>query len=282
MIWSLAALESLPVPVVVAALGLIGVGFSVGVISAAFGIGGGFVITPLCHALLGMPAPLAVATSMGQIPLLSFSGVWRYWQSGHIAWRLAAYLLIGALPAAQLVAGLLSASSDAAWPVIVAGQTLPDLVLLTAFTLCIGGLGCYNLVAGRSQHKVWGAKRRLGPVALIASGAVFGGVSALLGIGGGFFAVPLFTYFCGLSPIQAVATSLFAVLVTSALTTVHYLWLGQIYFAISLIIALGSMVGARVGASMAMRSSPGGLLKALGLAQLLISATYLGAKLSGL
>lgn len=281
MIWSLAALDSLPVPLGLAALGLIGVGFVVGVLSAAFGIGGGFVITPLCHAVLGMPAPLAVATSMGQIPWLSLSGVWRYGQSGHIAWRLAAYLLIGALPAAQLVAHALSARSGSAWPVILAGQTLPDLVLLVAFTLFIGGLGCYNLAASRAEQPRWEGKRRLGPASLIASGVIFGGLSALLGIGGGFFAVPLFTYFCGLSPLQAVATSLFAVLITSALTTLHYLWLGQIYFAISLIIAMGSILGARVGASMAMRSSPGGLLKALGLAQIVISAAYVASKLSG-
>lgn len=265
----------------VAALGLIAVGFAVGVLSAAFGIGGGFVITPLCHAVLGMPAPLAVATSMGQIPLLSLSGVWRYWQSRNIIWPLASYLLLGAIPAAQVVAYLLTQRPSAAWPEVFAGQSVPDLILLTAFTLCIGGLGLYNLMAARSTQQRWGGPKRIGPLALVLSGLVFGGLSAMLGIGGGFFAVPLFTYFCGLSPVQAVATSLFAVFVTSALTTVHYLWLGQIYFGLSLIIAIGSIVGARVGASLAIRSSPGGLLKALGLAQVVISMAYLGMKLMG-
>ena len=280
MIFSLEPRAGLPLPVAASAVLIALLGFVVGMVSAAFGIGGGFVITPFCHAVLGLPAPLAVATSMGQIPLLSVAGVRRYQRDQVIDYGLAGALLIGALPAAQLVAWWLAARPASAWPELIAGQTLPDLLLLGVFTLAIGGLGLYNMRrAGEETDAAPRERRRpLGKVALL--GIVFGALSALLGIGGGFFAVPIFIYLCGLRPVEAVATSLFAVLITSAVTTLHYLWLGQIYFAISLIIASGSMLGARVGAGLALRSQPATLLRSLGAAQVLICLGYLALKLS--
>lgn len=279
--FTLDPLAALPVPLGVAVALVVGLGFVVGMVSAAFGVGGGFVITPFCHAVLGMPAPLAVATSMGQIPLLSASGTWRYLRAGSVDFRRALLLLVGALPSAQVVAWWLGRQSPDHWPVVYANQTLPDLLLLAFFTLCIGGLGVYNLWAGLRRDRNVAPRSRdpLGPTGLILWGLVFGSMSALLGIGGGFFAVPVFTYLCGMTPVQAVATSLFAVLVTSAITTAHYLWLGQIHFAISLVIAAGSIVGARIGAGMALASRPGQLLITLGGAQILICAGYIALRL---
>ncbi|MEN8720492.1 MAG: sulfite exporter TauE/SafE family protein [Oceanococcaceae bacterium] len=279
--FTLDPLAALPVPLGIAVALVVGLGFFVGMVSAAFGVGGGFVITPFCHAVLGMPAPLAVATSMGQIPLLSASGTWRYLRAGSVDFRRALLLLVGALPSAQVVAWWLGRQSPDQWPVLYANQTLPDLLLLAFFTLCIGGLGVYNLWAGlrRDRQATLRTRAPLGHTGLILWGTVFGSMSALLGIGGGFFAVPVFTYLCGMTPVQAVATSLFAVLVTSAITTAHYLWLGQIHFAISLVIAVGSIVGARIGAGMALASRPGQLLITLGGAQILICAGYIALRL---
>ncbi len=259
-------------------------GLFIGVASAAFGVGGGFLITPFCHSILHLPAALAVATSMGQIPFMGLSGVARYARARIIDLRLAALLLVTGIPSAQIVAHWLAGRPARSWPTLWLGQSLPDLIILGTFTLCIGGLGLYNLRRSFSADPVPRAGSRSNPTTgpalpTLLVGTVFGGLSALLGIGGGFFAVPYFVYVCGLTPVAAVATSLFAVLVTSVVTTAHYLWLGQLYFGISLLIACGSIVGAQLGARLALAARPHILLRFIGGMQITACAVYLSGRL---
>lgn len=276
-ILTLAPLAELGLPLPVAIGLVVTLGLGIGILSAAFGIGGGFLITPFCHSVLAMPASLAVATSMGQIPLMSASGTWRYYRAQVIRLRPALWLLVGAVPAAQLVAGLLAANAQR-------GNTAAaDWIVTISFTVLIGGMGVYNLHRA-ARHDTGGKDtrgRRPPPAPLIVGfGLIFGAISALLGIGGGFFAVPFFVYLCGLSPAQAVATSLFCVMLTGLATTARWLWLQHIHFGVSLLIATGSIVGAQIGSRLALSAAPAALLRALGTMQVLVCAGYLVTRLT--
>lgn len=298
--------------IVVGVLVCVALGLIVGCVSAMFGIGGGFVITPFFHSVLGLSAPLAVASSMGQIACMSLSGFVEYARQRKIRYRAAALLLLGAIPSAQLIAILLSALVPSA-TTASAGQTsnptadlaAVDLLLVVAFGLFLGVVGLYNIKRARSypvdnarqrdaqsaNDRTPAAEQNAGavresearpgdrPLLTIAVGVLFGAVAALLGIGGGFFAVPYFVYGLKFEPAEGVATSFFCILLTSVFTTAQYLWLGNIYFGLSLCVALGSVFGAQLGSRFAVNIAPQRLLMSLGLLQLFVMGAYLALKL---
>ncbi|MCR9140880.1 MAG: sulfite exporter TauE/SafE family protein [bacterium] len=316
------------------------IGLAVGFVSALFGIGGGFVVTPFFHSVLQLSAPLAVASSMGQIAFMSLSGMIEYARQRKILYREGLLLLLGAIPASQAMAmafGNLRGSSAADAP-FIAGLSIADFFLLLCFGLFLGLLGVYNVYrsfgysdqteanatatatatedANKSETRsnpnadpaaapktnpnanpnanpkakaaakadaMIAAERALRirrrPAATLLVGCGFGALSALLGVGGGFFAVPFFVFALKFKPAEAVATSFFCILITSVLTTLHYVIAGNIYLGLSICIALGSVIGAQFGSRFAIRIAPGRLLFSLGCGQLLVTAGYVALKL---
>jgi uncharacterized membrane protein YfcA len=292
-------------------------GLAVGFIAAMFGIGGGFVVTPFFHSVLQLPATLAVASSMGQIAFMSLSGIVEYARKKKIVYREGLLLLAGAIPASQTVALTFGNLRDSTVGTqkLFANMTVADFILLLGFGFFLGLVGIYNLYRsfgypdgdskrGESPGEIGNAspgdvrtrpapvredatppiiaeralRIRRRPVATILVGCVFGALSALLGIGGGFFAVPFFVFALKFEPAEAVATSFFCILVTAVLTTLHYALAGNIYLGLSLCIALGSVVGAQGGSRFAIRIAPARLLISLGCAQLAIVAAYVALK----
>ena len=263
-------------------------GLAVGFVSAFLGIGGGFVFTPYLHSVLQLSAPAAVATSMGQIPFMSLSGSIQYFRKKKIRFDLAFWLLLGSLPAAQIVALFigrvdeLEIGRDVVWQ----GMTVADLFLLVQYGFIIGLMGIYNLYrsfreqddSGGERESVLAAGWKRNTITLIA-GIFFGGLSALLGIGGGFLAVPFLVYLCGLEPVEGVATSLFAIFVTASLTTLNYVIHDQLYLGISLTIALGSVAGAFLGSRFAVRVKQSYILRTFGALQIMVVFGYLLLKL---
>jgi uncharacterized membrane protein YfcA len=82
-----------------------------------------------------------------------------------------------------------------------------------------------------------------------------------------------------MKPINAVATSMFCILITSSITSLHYLWLGEIYFGLSLVLALSSIIGAILGTKIAVKISPKLLLKSFAFLQLGVVVIYIYIKL---
>lgn len=272
---------SVPVGVAVAVI----LGFLIGYVGSMFGIGGGFLVTPFFHTALKVPANLAVASSMGQIPFLSAAGVVRFARAGHIRYRYALWLLAGSLPSAWAMSawiGHIGASSWGRQPVWQ-GHSLADLVLMSCYGGLIGVLGLYNLfraVGFRGVHKPRRQlPERLHAPAALAMGILFGTFAALLGIGGGFFSFPFFVYLCGMAPVEAVATSMFAILITSSLATLNYVWAGEIHFGISLLIGIGGLLGGSIGAARAVRTDADTLVFWLGMLQIGAVGLYLLTRL---
>ncbi len=268
---------------------LLVLGALIGMISAFFGIGGGFAITPFLHSVINLPATFAVATAMGQIPFLSFSGVLIYAKAGEIRYRQGLWLIAGALPGAQIMAYLLGLVSDSEWASrgrLDESNSFADLLLLIIFSCMIGLMGSYNLKRSfqfnRKKQTLFFQSRLSQDIATVALGFLLGLAAALLGMGGGFFAVPFFVYLCGFRPVEAVATSLFAALIISSTTTLHYILANQIYFALSLAIGCGALLGARLGARSAIRAKPQILLRLLGALQFSVALFYLLSRLFSL
>ena len=261
-------------------------GFFVGIISGMLGIGGGFIITPFFHAGLGLSASHAVASSMGQMPLMATFACWEYFKKNLISFKTALFFLITAIPSAQYVAHWVAKiqNSEFGSKPVWNGLSSADVIILISFTFIIGTIGLYNiyrsygLKADDSNLKPMFKGNGLNIVSLI-SGIIFGIVSVILGIGGGFLAVPFFIYVHGLKPINAVATSMFCIFITSSITSLHYLWLGEIYFGLSLVLALSSIIGAILGTKIAIKLSPDILLKSFAILQLGVVVIYTYIKL---
>lgn len=261
-------------------------GFFIGIISAMFGIGGGFIVTPFFHAGLGLSASHAVASSMGQMPLMAAFACWEYFKKKLIDFKAALFFLATAVPSAQYLAYWVAKIQNSEWSTKPVWNDLStaDIFILISFTIIIGTLGIYNLYRSYGFRS---DKSNLKPlfkgndlnIASLISGIIFGVVSVILGIGGGFLAVPFFIYIHGLKPINAVATSMFCILVTSTITSLHYLWLGEIYIGMSLILALSSILGAIIGVKIAVKLAPDLLLKLFALLQLCVVVIYIYIKL---
>lgn len=247
------------------ALIVIGVGLAVGVLSGIFGVGGGFLITPIL-AVLAIPIEVAVATGAAQTVATSASGSLAQWRRRNIDLKMGALLLAGGVVGAglgvQIVAYLLSI-----------GQI--DLVISLCYVTLLGVLGLLMLIEGtrailraRGQtvpvaerrrhtwiHKLpWKTRfprsklymSRLPPLAL---GAFVGVLGAIMGVGGGFVAVPAMVYLLGMPTRVVIGTSLFQVFVTSALTTVLQSWQNKaVDVVLAMLLILGGVVGAQIGA----------------------------------
>ncbi len=283
---------------------LVVLGVLVGTVSALFGIGGGFLVTPFFHSVLHLPATMAVTTSMGQISFMSASGSVHYLREGKIRFKHALVLLAGSIPAAQLVASFLGGVRESAYAsdAAIFGLSIADFVLLVNLGLFLGLLGVYNLHRGLKagkqarqdadalrERQAAGIVEDAGTPALSITsdrliltfvvGLIFGALSALLGIGGGFFAVPFFVYVTEFEPVEGVATSLFAIFVTSTITNLRYAYDDHIYLALSALVGAGAVVGAQLGSRFAIRIAPHLLLTSLGITQLIVAAGYVALRL---
>jgi uncharacterized membrane protein YfcA len=260
------------------------IGFVTGIVSSVFGVGGGFIITPFFHSFLNVTGTLAVASSVGQIPLVSLSGIFKYAKSNKIKFKPLIFLLLGAIPSSQLLASYLGNIKNTVWGKtnIYGNLTAADLVIMGTFVFIIGGLGLYNIKKSKeniAQGEYVAVKQLSKPnLTTFILGLAFGFFSVLLGIGGGFFCVPYFVYYCGLTSVEAVATTLVALFITSTFTTIHYIYIQEIYFSISLIIAIGGIIGAQVGAHYALKSKSGKILLYLGYVQIFAAFFYIFTK----
>ncbi|MCZ4271588.1 sulfite exporter TauE/SafE family protein [Maritalea porphyrae] len=246
---------------------LIGLGGAVGFLSGLFGVGGGFLLTPML-IFSGIPAPVAVASVTGQVVAASTSGALSYWRRGGIDVKLASFLIISGIFGAfggVWTFGVLRA----------AGQL--DLVISLGYLIFLGSIGSlmlFEAVGSMIKHKagktiphklpgqhswVHGLPFRVRfkrsnlyvsilPVVLI--GGSIGFLGSLLGIGGGFILVPALIYILRVPGSVVIGTSLLQVLAIMAATTILHAVNSQtvdILLAFSLMV--GSVIGAQFGAS---------------------------------
>jgi hypothetical protein len=269
------------------ALFIILLGFGVGLLSGMFGIGGGFLTTPLL-IFYGIPPTVAVASATTQITGASVSGAMVHMRRGGVDLKMAGVMIVGGLFGSFVGAAvfrMLQASGQIdvvisfLYVVILAG--IGGLMLKESLT-ALGVLGSKPVEAVPPHHNRWVASLPLrwrfyssglylSPVAPLALGFLSGVLTVFLGIGGGFILVPAMIYLLGMPARIVVGTSLVMVLAVSAATTmVHSLTTRAVDIVLAGLLLVGGVVGAQYGAVLTTRLKPDYLRLALSVVILLV------------
>lgn len=246
---------------------LVGIGGAVGFLSGLFGVGGGFLLTPLL-IFSGVSAPVAVASVTGQVVAASTSGALSYYRRGQIDLHLALYLILS---------GILGAFAGVATFQVLRASGQLDLVISVGFLVLLGFVGIVMLIesirailrrrAGivtreklPNQHnwfhklpmRVRFKRSRLyiSVIPVIALGLGIGFVGSVLGIGGGFILVPALVYLLRVPGNMVIGTSLLQVVAMMAATTIlHAVSSQSVDILLAFCLMVGGTVGAQFGAS---------------------------------
>ncbi|KAB2882364.1 MAG: sulfite exporter TauE/SafE family protein [Pseudorhodoplanes sp.] len=267
-------------------------GLTVGFISGMFGVGGGFLMTPLL-IFIGVPPAVAVASVTSHIAASSFSGAISYWRRRALDILLAAVLLAGGLVGTVAGVWLFTKLRSLDLLDLIIGLSYVSLLSI------VGGLMVFESVRAivRSRQGQPAVPRRPGshswfhglplkmrfkvsriyvstiPVALI--GFVIGFIGAIMGIGGGFLLVPMLIYFLRVPTSTVIGTSTVLTLVTMAAATILHATTNHLVDALlALILMIGGVTGAQFGARAGQRMSAERLRLLLGILVLTVGFRF--------
>jgi uncharacterized membrane protein YfcA len=273
-------------------------GAMTGVLSGIFGVGGGFLTTPLM-IFYGIPPTVAAASAATQVTGASVSGVFAYARRNAVDYQMGAVLVAGGIVGTLIGTGLFSLLESI-------GQI--DTAINILYVVMLGTIGSLMgreslqavLHKGASPRRA--AKRRhhplvaslpmrwrfyrsglyISPFAPLILGVGIGILTTLMGVGGGFILVPAMLYLLGMSAGVVVGTSLFQILFTTiAATMMHALTTHAVDIVLAGLLLLGSVTGAQVGAKIAVTAKPELLrliLSAIVLAVAIAMAFQLGVR----
>ena len=244
---------------------LLGLGGMVGILSGMFGVGGGFLMTPLLF-FIGIPPAVAVATEANQIVASSFSGVLAHFKRKTVDLKMGTVLLVGGLFGAALGVVVFNYLKSV-------GQV--DLLVRLCYVLFLGVVGglmfIESLNAIRKTRKAGGKmpivrrqrtwvhampfKMRFRTSGLYISvipplvvGVLVGILAAIMGVGGGFIMVPAMIYILGMPTKVVVGTSLFQIIFVTAFTTMlHATTNFTVDIVLAVLLLIGGVVGAQIG-----------------------------------
>jgi uncharacterized membrane protein YfcA len=250
---------------------LLGLGGIVGFLSGLFGVGGGFLMTPLL-IMIGIPPTVAAASDSNQIVAASSSGTYAHARAGTVDFRMGILLLIGGVGGGSVgvfLIKLLRMTGNA------------DFVITVTYVLMLGSIGSYmfaeSLQSLRTQKTPHAQDRRpslysrlvgalpwqldfprsnvrMSVLLPLLLGTMVGALAAIMGVGGGFIMVPVMVYLLRMPMHVVVGTSLFQILFTCVNVTILQARLNHtVDFVLALILLLGSVVGAQVGAIVSKR-----------------------------
>lgn len=266
-----------------------------GILSGLFGVGGGFLTTPLL-IFYGIPPTVAAASAATQVTGASVSGVIAHSRRKGVDYRMGAVMVGGGIVGALIGAGLFSALQSL-------GQI--DVVINMLYVLMLGSIGTLMMREGLSALRpdTFGRpgaatvrKRRhhplvaslpyrwrfyasglyISPLAPAILGMLVGILTMLMGVGGGFLLVPAMLYILGMSGNVVVGTSLFQILFVTMVTTMtHALTTKSVDLVLAALLLLGSVLGAQFGTQIALKARPELLRLALATLVILIALRML-------
>lgn len=250
---------------------VLGLGGLVGILSGMFGVGGGFILTPLLF-FIGIPPAVAVATGANQIVASSISGVLAHFRRRTVDLKMGTVLLVGGLFGAGLGIGVFNYLKSV-------GQV--DLLVNLCYVVFLGIIGALmfieSLNAIRKSRKAGGKipfvrrqrtwihalpfKMRFRTSGLYISvmpplgvGLVVGILAAIMGVGGGFIMVPAMIYILGMPTKVVVGTSLYQIIFVTAFTTMlHATTNFTVDVVLALLLLIGGVIGAQLGTQIGLR-----------------------------
>jgi len=268
---------------------IVALGALTGILSGMFGVGGGFLTTPLL-IFYGVPPTVSAASAASQVTGASVSGVFAHSRRNGVDYQMGAVLVAGGILGTAFGASLFRLLQEL-------GQI--DTVINILYVLLLGSIGTIMaresiqvLRAERTGEPIPARKRRhhplvaslplrwrfyrsglyISPLAPLLLGMVVGVLTMLMGIGGGFVLVPAMLYILGMSANVVVGTSLYQILfVTMATTMMHAMTTKAVDIVLAGLLLLGSVTGAQIGAKLAQAVSPTRLRLALAVIVLLVA-----------
>ncbi|MEX3016617.1 sulfite exporter TauE/SafE family protein [Gymnodinialimonas hymeniacidonis] len=251
---------------------LLGLGGLVGILSGMFGVGGGFLMTPLLF-FIGIPPAVAVATEANQIVASSFSGVLAHFKRKTVDLKMGVVLLIGGLVGAAIGVQVFAALT-------AIGQV--DLLVKLCYVVflgIIGGLMFFESLNAIRKARAPGGeaavpKRRqrgwidalpfkmrfrtsglyISVIPPLLVGLFVGVLAAIMGVGGGFIMVPAMIYLLGMPTKVVVGTSLFQIIfVTGFATLMHATTNFTVDMVLAVLLLVGGVIGAQIGARIGTR-----------------------------
>jgi uncharacterized membrane protein YfcA len=245
-----------------------------GLLSGMFGVGGGFLTTPLL-IFYGVPPTVAAASAASQVTGASVSGVFAHTARGGVDYQMGGVLVAGGVLGTLIGSGVFR---------LLANLGQIDTVINILYVVLLGSIGAImardslqTMNAARSGRAPPARKRRhhplvallplrwrfyrsglyISPLAPLLLGMMVGVLTMIMGIGGGFVLVPVMLYVLGMSANVVVGTSLFQILfVTMATTMMHALTTKAVDLVLAVLLLIGSVTGAQVGARLARSASP--------------------------
>ncbi len=245
-------------------------GVLVGGLSGLFGVGGGFIMNPLL-IVLGVPPAVAVSTGALQIVAASVSGAFAHWRRGNVDWAMAGCMIGG---------GLAGALAGNRLFVLLQSIGQIDLVIGLSYVILLGMMGGLMLaesgrvilrtragaaVRGKLHQHTWlhglPLKVKFRKSRLYVSvflplgiGIIVGLMTAIMGVGGGFLAVPAMIYLMGMPTMLTVGTSLLQITVTSAAVVyLQAISTHAVDVVLAFLLILGGVAGAQAGAAFGQR-----------------------------
>ena len=243
---------------------IIGLGGGVGFLSGLFGVGGGFLMTPLL-IFFGVPPVVAVATEANQIVASSVSGVLAHMLRSNVDFKMGTILLVGGVIGSTLGVFLFAFLREL-------GQI--DLVIKLSYVVLLGIVGSLMLVEsvrailrtrkpgaarGKLHQHNWlhglpfkmrfrRSKLYISALLPLAIGAFVGVLAAIMGVGGGFIMVPAMIYILGMPTAVVVGTSLFQIIfVTANVTILQSVQTQTVDFVLAGLLLFGAVIGAQFG-----------------------------------
>ena len=244
---------------------IIGLGAAVGILSGMFGVGGGFLMTPILF-FIGIPPAVAVSTEANQIVASSVSGFLAHWQRGNVDIRMGLILTIG---------GFLGSTAGVQLFSILKSLGQVDLVIKLCYVVFLGIIGGLMLIesinAWRKQKNAGGKRKKLHTHTWIHGlpfkmrfrksklyisallplfiGFFVGVIAAIMGVGGGFVLVPAMIYLLGMPTVVVVGTSLFQIIFVMINVTIQQAYTNQtVDIVLGLLLLIGGVIGAQLGA----------------------------------
>lgn len=245
----------------------VGLGLAVGLLSGLFGVGGGFLLTPLL-IMFGIPSTVAAATDSNQIVAASTSGTYAHWKVGNVDFKMGIYLLVGGF-----VGGIIGVQAIK----LLHAMGNADFVIKMTYVLMLGIVGVYMFIESiQSMRKKQSAVEEVkeekesavgrflkslplqtrfeksgvthSALVPIVLGAFVGILAAIMGVGGGFLMVPVMVYMLRMPMHVVVGTSLFQILFTCIEVTFLQAYTNHsVDFLLAVLLLVGSTVGAQIG-----------------------------------
>jgi uncharacterized membrane protein YfcA len=251
---------------------ILGLGGGVGLLSGIFGVGGGFLMTPLL-IMFGIPPTVAAASDSNQIVGASTSGTLAHFRLGNVDFKMGLLLLAGGVAGGTVGVQIIK---------VLRQLGNADFLINVSYVLMLGIIGSYMFAEslqslrktqGRPHAHAPGVKKeslygravkilpwqmefkrsgvRLSVLMPLVLGVLVGILAAIMGVGGGFIMVPVMVYMLRMPMHVVVGTSLFQILFTCMNVTIMQAWRNHtVDFILALVLLIGSSIGAQLGAKL--------------------------------